>query len=195
MFGVLRRHLLRLNASKCAFGVGSRKFLGYMITYRGIAVNLDQITTIKCLRPPRNPKEVQRLTRMVTALNRFISKSVERYKPFFQLLKKWNDYVWTLECEEAFQRLKEYLTKAPILSRPESGENLYMYLSMSNHAVSVVLVRIEIDSQKPVNYVSKTLLEAEVRYLPLEKIALALVHATRWLLHYSQAHTVIVLIE
>ena len=111
MFGVLRRHLLRLNASKCAFGVGSRKFLGYMITHRGIEVNLDQITTIKCLRPPRNPKEVQRLTRMVTALNRFISKSIERYKPFFQLLKKWNDYVWTLECEEAFQRLKEYLTK------------------------------------------------------------------------------------
>lgn len=66
---------------------------------------------------------------------------------------------------------------------------------MSDHAVSVVLVRIEIGSQKPVYYVSKTLLEAEVRYLPLEKIALALVHATRWLPHYFQAHTIIVLIK
>jgi len=70
-----------------------------------------------------------------------------------------------------------------------------MYLSVSNHAVSAVLVGIEIGSQKPVYYVSKTLLKAEVRYLPLEKIALALVHATRRLPHYFQAHTIIVLIE
>ena len=132
---------------------------------------------------------------MVATLNQFITKSAERYKPFFELLNKWNDYVWTPECEEAFQGLKEYLTKAPILSQPESGENLYMYLSVSNHVVSVVLVRIEIGSQKPVNCMSKTLLEAEVRYLPLEKIALALVHATKRLPHYFQAHTIIVLIE
>lgn len=67
VFGVLRRHCLRLNVSKCAFVVGSGKFLGYMITHRGIEVNLDQIMTIQCLRPLRNPKEVQRLTGMVAA--------------------------------------------------------------------------------------------------------------------------------
>ena len=58
IFNVLRRHKLRLNASKCSFGVGSGKFLGYMVTYRGIEVNPDQIKAINDLKPPRNAKEV-----------------------------------------------------------------------------------------------------------------------------------------
>ena len=53
---------LRLNASKCSFSVSFGKFLGYMITHRGIEVNLDQVRAINDLHPPRNPKEVQRLT-------------------------------------------------------------------------------------------------------------------------------------
>ena len=69
IFGILRKHKLRLNASKCSFGVGSRKFLGYMMTHRGIEVNPDQIKAISSLQPPRNPKEIQKLTRMTAALN------------------------------------------------------------------------------------------------------------------------------
>ena len=61
IFGILRKHKLRLNASKCSFGVGSRKFLGYMMTHRGIEVNPDQIKIINSLQPPQNPKEVQKL--------------------------------------------------------------------------------------------------------------------------------------
>ena len=68
-FGVLRKHKLRLNASKCSFGVGSGKFLGYMVTYRGIEVNPDQIKVINDLKPPQNAKEVQKLTGMIVALN------------------------------------------------------------------------------------------------------------------------------
>ena len=58
IFEILRRHWLRLNASKCSFGVGSSKFLGYMVTHCGIEVNPDQIKAINNLQPPRNPKEV-----------------------------------------------------------------------------------------------------------------------------------------
>ena len=61
-FEILRRHKLRLNASKCSFSVGSGKFLGYMVTHCGIKVNPDQIRVINNLQPPRNPKEVQKLT-------------------------------------------------------------------------------------------------------------------------------------
>ena len=70
---VLRKYKLRLNASKCSFSVGSGKFLGYMVTHRGIEVNPDQIKAINNLQSPRNPKEVQKLTEMAAALNRFIS--------------------------------------------------------------------------------------------------------------------------
>ena len=58
IFEILRRHKLRLNASKCFFGIGSRKFLGYMVTHRRIEVNSDQIREINNLQPPQNPKEV-----------------------------------------------------------------------------------------------------------------------------------------
>ena len=88
IFRILRRHKLRVNASKCSFGVGSGKFLRYMVTHCGIEVNPNQIKEIKNLQTPWNPKEVQKLTGMTTALNRFISRSADRCKPFFQLLNK-----------------------------------------------------------------------------------------------------------
>ena len=78
IFEILRNYKLRLNASKCSFGVRSGKFLGYMVTHRGIEVNSDQIKVINNLRSPRNPKEVQKLTGMAAALNRFISRSADR---------------------------------------------------------------------------------------------------------------------
>ena len=69
IFEILKKQKLRLNASKCSFGVRSGKFLGYMVSHQGIEVNPNQIKVIKSLQPPRNPKEVQKLTRMITALN------------------------------------------------------------------------------------------------------------------------------
>jgi len=83
VFEVLRQHKLRLNAEKCAFGVGAGKFLGYLITYRGIEVNLDQIRAVKRLKSPSNPNEVQVLTGMLAALNRFISKFANRCRMFY----------------------------------------------------------------------------------------------------------------
>ena len=95
IFEILRKHKLCLNASKWSFGVGSGKFLGYMVTHCGIEVDPDQVKTINSLQPPRNPKEVQKLTRMTIALNWFISRSVDRCKPFFQLLNEWKRFEWT----------------------------------------------------------------------------------------------------
>ena len=69
IFEILRKHKLRLNASNCSFGVGSGKFLGYMVTHREIEVNPDQVKEINSLQPPRNPKEVQKITGMVATLN------------------------------------------------------------------------------------------------------------------------------
>ena len=102
IFGILRKHQLRLNASKCSFGVSLGKFLGYMVNHREIEVNPDQIKAINDLQAPRNPKEVQKLTGMTAALNRFISRSADRCRPFFLLLHKWKGFKWTEECAVAF---------------------------------------------------------------------------------------------
>ena len=103
IFEILRRHKLCLNTSKCSFGVGSGKFLGYMVTHRGIEVSPDQIRAINSLQPPRNPKEVQKLIGMIATLNRFITRSADRCRPFFLLLNKWKGFEWTEECALAFQ--------------------------------------------------------------------------------------------
>lgn len=82
-----------------------------------------------------------------------------------------------------------------ILSRPEKEEIMYAYIAITNHAISLVLVRINAEAQRPVYYVSKSLQEAETRYLPLERAIFAIIHATRKLPHYFQAHTVLVLTQ
>ena len=105
IFEILRGHQLSLNASNCSFGVASSKFLGYMVTHRGIEVNPDQVKAINSLQPPRNPKEVQKLTGMTAALNRFISRLADRCRPFFLLMNKWKGFEWTKECTQAFQQL------------------------------------------------------------------------------------------
>ena len=140
IFGILRKHKLRLNASKCSFGVGSGKFLGYMVTHRGIEVNPDQIKAINGLQAPWNPKEVQKLTGMTAALNWFISRSADRCRLFFLLLHKWKGFEWTEECAVAFQQLKENLSRSPIMSSPEVDKVLFAYLAVASHAVSFVLI-------------------------------------------------------
>ena len=81
------------------------------------------------------------------------------------------------------------------MSRPEVDEVLFAYIAVASHAVSLVLVRVDNGVQMLVYYVSKSLHEVDVRYLPLEKAILAMVHATRKLPHYFQSHTVVVLIQ
>ena len=84
--------------------------------------------------------EVQVLTGMLATLNRFISKFADRYRPFYQLLKKWKGFQWNKECEKDFQGLKEYLVWTPMLSAPKPSKDLFMYLLVSKHAMSVVLL-------------------------------------------------------
>ena len=136
IFEILREYKLRLNASKCSFGVGSEKFLGYMVTHQGIEVNPDHVKAINDLQLPRNPKEVQKLTEITVALNQFISQFADRCRPFFLFMNKWKGFEWTEECSLAFQQLKEYLSRLPIMSSPRTDEVLFSYIAMAPHAVS-----------------------------------------------------------
>ena len=94
-----------------------------------------------------------------------------------------------------FQQLKEYLSHPPIMPSPEVDEVLFVFIAIAPHVVSLVLIRVNSGRQRPVYYVSKSLHEAEIRYLPLEKAILVMVHSTRKVPHYFQAHTVVILIQ
>ena len=95
-FDTLRQYNMKLNPSKCAFGVLSGKFLGFMVSYRGIEANPDKIQAILDMKPPQNLKEVQSLTGRVAALNKFVSKSTDKCLLFFRVLKK--AFEWTDDC-------------------------------------------------------------------------------------------------
>ena len=110
-------------------------------------------------------------------------------------MNKWKEFEWSEDCALAFQQLKEYMSRPPIKSSPEVDEVLFAYIAVAPHAVSLVLIWVDNGVQRPVYYVSKSLHEAEVRYLSLEKVILAVVHATGKLPYYFQAHTVVVLTQ
>ena len=142
-FFVLRRYRMKLNPLKCMFGVASGKFLGFMVNHRGIEANLEKIRALIDMRSPSKTKEVQSLTRRVVAFNRVISRSTDKYLPFFDSLKGNKRFLWDDKCEQAFRSLKEYLSKLSLLSKPIEGEPLYLYLAVTEYAISGALVREE----------------------------------------------------
>ena len=140
-FDTLCSYNMKLNSSKCAFGMTTGKFLRFMVSQRGVKVNSDKIQTIMELTLPKNIKEVQSINGKVAALNRFISRATDRCLPFFRMLKK--SFEWTIECQRAFEDLKAYLSSPPLLSPSKPGEELFLYLIVSPVAVSAALVREE----------------------------------------------------
>ena len=138
-FNTLYSYNMKLNPNKCVFRVTTRKFLGFMVSQRGIEVNPEKIPTIMELEPPKTVKEVQSLNGKIVALNMFVSKATEKCLPFFHTLRK--SFEWTNECQKAFKDLKKYLSSPSLLSPSKPGEELYLYLAVSQAAVSAALVR------------------------------------------------------
>ena len=136
---------------------------------------------------------MQRIIGRVAALNRFISRSTDKCLPFYVTLKGNKKFEWTEECEKAFQQLKHYLATPPVLAKPIEGETLFLYIAISVTAVSGVLIREERGEQKPIFYVSKTLLDAETRYPIMEKLALGVAMSARKRRPYFYSHTIVVL--
>src|SRR3954469_11348628 len=183
---------MRFNPEKCTFGVRVGKFLGFYLTERGIEANPDKCQAFSELPTPVNKKSIQVLNGMLTELSRFVVKSAQHALPFFKLLRKEATFEWSEECEKALSHLKQVLSKPPVLSRPNDNEPLYLYLAVSNEAVSANLIRETEDGQKPVYFTSKALQGPEVRYQQIEKVALALIIAARRLRYYFLAHTIFV---
>ena len=127
------------------------------------------------------------------AFNKFISKATEKCLPFFKTLKQ--AFTWTDECEVVFQILKHYLSNPPLLSLSKERENLYLYLAVSAIAMSVALVWEEDRKQFPIYYVSQAFQGAEAKYPRIEKIAFALIVASRKLRPYFQANPILVMTD
>nr|XP_025635645.1 uncharacterized protein LOC112729699 [Arachis hypogaea] len=192
VFASLRQNGMRLNPLKCAFAMEAGKFLGFMITQRGVEANPEKCQAVLQMKSPGCIKDVQRLAGRLTSLSRFLGASAAKALPFFNLMKKGMAFEWTPACEEAFQHFKEILAAPPVLGKPKDGEPLYLYLAITGEALAAVLVREEGRAQQPVYFISRALQGAELRYIKLEKLALALLTSSRRLKQYFQSHQVVV---
>nr|GFC02675.1 reverse transcriptase domain-containing protein [Tanacetum cinerariifolium] len=153
-FCILRNVNMKLNPKKCSFGLAEGMFLGYVVTPEGIKPCPDKTAAVLQLSSPRTIKEVQSLNGKLTSLNRFLSKSVEKYLLLFQTLKKCikkSVFHWTAEAEQAFKQLKQHLSELPLLVAPKPKEELIIYLSATHGAISAILADflIEMPGENP----------------------------------------------
>ena len=151
--------------------------------------------------PPRSVKDVQKLTGYMAALNRFISRLGEKGLPFFKLLKKTNKFEWTEEANEAFKKLKAYLTSSLILTPPKKYEDMMLYIAATSTMISTAIV-IEREEewrvykvQHPIYYISEVLSESKIRYPHVQKLLCALLITSRKLRQYFESHKITVVTD
>jgi hypothetical protein len=198
VFGCLRANGVKLNPEKCVFGMPRGMLLGYIVSQRGIKANPEKVAALERMGPIRDLKGVQKVLGCLAALSRFISRLGKKGLPLYRFLEKHEHFSWTTEAQEALDKLKVTLAHAPILTPPQDGEPLYLYVSATTQVVSAVIVveRTEeghaLPVQRPVYFISEVLSETKARYPQVQKLLYAVVLARRKLRHYFEAHPVMV---
>jgi hypothetical protein len=167
-FANFRQAGLKLNPEKCVFGVKNDKFLGCLVSTKGIEANLSKIEAILRIEPPNSKRGAQRLAGRLVSLNRFISRSTERNLPFFEILKSAEVFQWGPTQQKAFEEMKQYLIDITTLTPPSSGTPLLLYVVVSHTAVSAALVQEKQDGhikkQAPIYFVSEVLSPSKKNY-------------------------------
>ncbi|KAM1132646.1 hypothetical protein ACFX19_047714 [Malus domestica] len=125
VFERLRKYNLKMNPLKCAFGVTSGKFLGFIVKHRGIEVDQSKIKAIQSMPEPRNLHELKSLQGRLAFIRRFISNFAGRCQPFSRLMKKDVSFVWDKACNNAFEIIKKYLSSPPVLGALYQGNRSY----------------------------------------------------------------------
>jgi ribonuclease HI len=170
--------------------------LGYIVSQQGIEANPKKVAALERMGPIRDLKGVQKVLGCIVALSRFVSRLGEKGLPLYWLLKKHERFSWTVEAQEALDKLKATLAHAPILTPPQDDEPLYLYVAAATQVVSVVIV-VEcteeghtLPVQRRVYYISEVLSETKARYPQVQKLLYAVVLAWSKLHHYFEAHPI-----
>ncbi|XP_057789942.1 uncharacterized protein LOC131006784 [Salvia miltiorrhiza] len=191
IFERLRKHQLKMNPLKCAFGVKSGKFLGFIVRHQGIEIEQAKIDAILKIPEPRNIHDLKSLQGKLAYLRRFISNLAGRCQPFSRIMKKSIPFEWDESCRNAFKNIKSYLMQPPVLAAPVPGRPLILYIAAQERSMGALLAQEnEGGKENALYYLSRTMTPNELKYAPIEKLCLALIFSIQKLKHYFQAHTV-----
>ncbi|CAL8992893.1 unnamed protein product [Prunus brigantina] len=182
-----------MNPKKCVFGVSAGNFLGFLVHQRGIEIDKNKAKAIIDAPPPKNKKGLQSLLGQINFLRRFIANSAGKVEPFSSLLKLKDEekFRWDEVHQKAFDSIKEYLTKPPVLIPPKRGRPLKLYISALESSIGSLLAQDNDDKkEQAVYYLSRILTAIERKYSPIEKLCLALYFAATKLRHYMLPSTV-----
>ena len=139
LFERLRKFQLKLNSTKCTFGTTFKKLLGFVVSKKGIEIDLDKVRAIQDLPLSRTQKEVKSFMGRLNYIARFISQMTAKCDPIFKMFRKHNFNKWDKECQIAFDKVKGYLTNAPMLVPPVPGRPLILYLIVHEGLMGCVL--------------------------------------------------------
>ena len=157
----------------------------HMVIERCIEVDPDKIKAILDMPVPRTEKEIKGFLGRLQYFSHFIAKLTDICEPIFRLLMKNHPSVWNNDCQLTFEKIKEYLLSSSVLVPSTPGHPLLLYLSVSNMALGCMLAQFDVSgNERVIYYMSKRMLEYEMRYVMIERLCLALVWATRRLKHY-----------
>jgi hypothetical protein len=200
-FDNLNRYKLKLNPTKCSFGVSAGQLLGFLVSSRGIEANPEKIQAILMMGKPTKLHDVQKLAERVAALSRFVARLGEKALPFYALMKKSDDkFEWMEEADTAFAQLKKVLSTPPVLVAPKEKEPL-LYIAATRQVVSIVLVVERSEEgkahgvQRPVYFVGEVLSPTKQRYPHYQKLAYNVFTIARKLRQYFVVHPIIVVNE
>ncbi|GAA0145328.1 hypothetical protein LIER_05549 [Lithospermum erythrorhizon] len=165
-----------MNPLKCAFGVSSGKFLGFIFRRQGIEIEQSKIDVIPNRPEPRNIHELKSLQGKLAYLRRFISNLVGRCQPFSRLMKKVTLFDWDEACSNAFTSMKLYMMKLPVLVAPLQGKPLILYVTTQERSVGALLAQEnEKGKENALYYLSRMMTPNELKYAPIEKLCLTII--------------------
>jgi hypothetical protein len=175
-FSALNKYQWKLNPKKCIFGVPSEILLGNVVSHDDIRPNPTKVRAVMDMQPPKNVKDIHKLTGCMAVLSRFISRLGKKGLPFFKLLKVLEKFVWSKEADDAFTQLKQFFTSPPVLTAHQKDDVLLLYITATDRVVSTVIV-VEHEEpghvykvQHPVYFISEVLNESKARYLQVQKL-------------------------
>ena len=178
VFEALRAYGLKVKPSKCQFRIPELKLLGHIVTPAGIRTDPDKVSAIRDMAPPHDVKGVRSFLGMTGYYRQYIPDYARVAQPLVQLTKKHSHFTWTADQQHAWESLRDLLVSTQVMAYPQVGRPYKLYTDACDYAVGAILVQEdEHGVERPIQYISKQLSGAQLKWATIEKEAFAVVHA------------------